>query len=142
MKQIVKKVDVWLTTMENKPGMLARKLAGLTEAGVNLEFIFARRTRDTPSKGLVFVAPIRGNRQVKAAGELGFTVSNKLHTLRIEGRDRPGIAAQVAGKIGEANINLRGYSGSVIGTRYVVYLGFDTAADLKKAQHILTTASS
>jgi hypothetical protein len=141
MKQFVKKVDVWLALMENKPGMLACQLAGLAEAGANLEFIFARRTRDTPSNALVFVAPICGNRQVKVAKELGFAVSNKLHTLRIEGGDRPGIAAQLAGKMGEAGINLRGFSGSVIGARYVVSLGFDTAADMKKAQHILTAAS-
>jgi len=138
MKQLVKKVDVWLALMENKPGTLARKLAGLAEAGANLEFIFARRTRDTPAKGLVFIAPIRGNRQVKAAKELGFAMSDKLHTLRIEGGDRPGVAAQLAAKMGEAGINLRGFSGSVIGARYVVYLGFDTAADLKKAQRVLT----
>jgi hypothetical protein len=141
MKQLVKKVDVWLTTMENKPGMLARKLAGLADAGANLEFIFARRTRDTPPQGLVFVAPIRGRRQIKAAKELGFTLSNKLHTLRLEGKDRPGLAAQVAGTIGAADINLRGFSAAVIGPRYVVYLGFDTAADMQKAQRILTTAS-
>jgi hypothetical protein len=141
MKQLVKKVDVWLATMENRPGMLACKLAGLAEAGANLEFIFARRTRDIPAKGLVFIAPIRGNRQVKAAKELGFAVSDKLHTLRIEGGDCPGVAAQLAGKMGEAGINLRGFSGSVIGTRYVVYLGFDTKADLKKAQRILAVVS-
>lgn len=141
MKQLVKKVDVWLALMENKPGMLGRKLAGLADAGANLEFIFARRTRDTPSKGLLFIAPIRGNRQVKAAKELGFTISDKLHTLRVEGGDSPGIAAQLAGKMGEAGINLRGFSGSVIGARYVVYLGFDTAADLKKAQRLVAAAS-
>lgn len=141
MKQLVKKVDVWLATMENKPGMLARKLSRLTEAGANIEFIFARRTRDIPAKGLVFVAPIRGRRQVKAAKDLGFILSDKLHTLRIDGSDQPGLAAQLADQMGEAGINLRGFSGAVIGRRYVVYLGFDTKADLNKARRLLAAAS-
>ncbi len=141
MEQLVEKVDVWVAAMDDKPGMLAHKLAGLAEAGADLEFIIARRSHEKPNRGIVFVTPIRGDREVEAATELGFAVTQSLHTLRVEGRNRPGIASQLTEKIGGAGINLRGFSGSVVGTRYVMYLGFDTEADVKTAQQILTTAS-
>jgi hypothetical protein len=139
MEQLVEKVDVWVATMEDKPGGLAHRLAGLTEAGADLEFVIARRTHEKPNKGIVFVTPIRGDREVEAATELGFAVSQSLHALRVEGTNRPGVALEMTDKLGKARINLRGFSGAVIGTRYVVYLGFNTEADLKKAQRLLTS---
>jgi hypothetical protein len=141
MEQLVEKVEVWAAMLEDKPGALANKLAGLAEAGADLEFVIARRTHDKPNKGIVFVTPIRGDREVEAATGLGFTVSKSLYTLRVQGDNRPGIGALLAEKVGKAGINLRGFSGSVIGTQFVVYLGFDSEANLKKAQKVLKTAS-
>jgi len=140
MEHLVQKEEVWVATMEDKPGTLAHKLAGLTDAGVDLDLVIARRTHDKPSKGVVFVTPIRGDREVEAATELGFSVSKSVYALRVDGENRPGIATQLADKIGKAGINLRGFTGAVIGTRYVVHLGFDSEAELRKAERILASS--
>ena len=43
MDLIVERVDVWAAEIKDKPGGLTRKLTGLQEAGVDLDFAIARR---------------------------------------------------------------------------------------------------
>lgn len=118
--------EVWAASLEDKPGALANKLAALTEAGADLDFIIARRAHDKPGTGVVFVTPLRGDRETEAAGELGFAATNRLHSVRVEGQNEPGIAAKITQKISQAGLNLRGFSGAVIGTQFVLHLAFDT----------------
>ncbi len=129
--------EVWVASVEDKPGALGNKLAALAEAGADLGFIIARRSPEKPGTGVVFVTPLRGDREIDAATEEGFAVSSHLHSLQVEGRNEPGIAARVAQKIGQAGLNLRGFSGAVIGTQYVLHLGFDTAEAAQKAIAVL-----
>ena len=75
--EYVEHVDVWAATIEDRPGDLAHVLAELREAGADLHFIIARRTE--PGKGVVFVTPLRGDREIAAAAQVGFNVA---HTLR------------------------------------------------------------
>ncbi|MBM3861492.1 MAG: amino acid-binding protein [Verrucomicrobia bacterium] len=140
MEHLVQKEEVWVATMEDTPGALANKLAGLADAGADLGLVIARRTHDKPSIGVVFVTPIRGDREVEAATELGFSVSKNVHALCVEGENRPGIAVQLAEKIGKAGLNLRGFTGAVIGTRFVVHIGFDSEADMRKAERLLAAS--
>ena len=42
------------------------------------------------------------------------------------GRDRPSVAAELTQKLANAGINLRGFSASVIGTRFVAYTALDS----------------
>jgi predicted amino acid-binding ACT domain protein len=86
---------------------------------------------------VVFVTPLRGDREIEAATEEGFNVSSHLHSVRVEGRNEPGLAAQVTRKIGQAGLNLRGLSGAVIGTQFVLHLAFDTAEAAQKAIAVL-----
>ena len=60
--EYVEHVDVWAATIEDRPGDLAHVLAELREAGADLHFIIARRTE--PGKGVVFVTPLRGDREI------------------------------------------------------------------------------
>jgi hypothetical protein len=89
----VEHVDVWAATIEDRPGDLANVLAELREAGADLQFIIARRAE--PGKGVVFVTPLRGDREIAAAAQVGFNVTHTLHSVRVIGRDRPGIAAEL-----------------------------------------------
>ncbi len=129
--------EVWVASVEDKPGALGNKLAALAEAGADLGFIIARRSPEKPGTGVVFVTPLRGDREIDAATEEGFAVSSHLHSLQVEGRNEPGIAARVTQKIGQAGLNLRGFSGAVIGTQFVLHLGFDTAEAAQKAIAVL-----
>ena len=131
-------VDVWAATIEDKPGALANVLAELREAGADLQFIIARRAE--PGKGVVFVTPLRGDREIAAAALVGFNVTHTLHSVRIAGRDRPGIAAELTQKLTDGGINLRGFSASVIGTQFLAYVAVDSLDDANKAIQILESA--
>jgi hypothetical protein len=133
----VERVDVWAASIKDEPGGLAEKLAPLAEAGADLEFIIARRKRDQPGFGDVFLTPLRGRAQIAAAKKAGFAAAKGLHSLRIEGANKPGVGAELTAKLANAGINLRGLSAAVIRGQYLLYLGLDTAADATKAMKLL-----
>ena len=137
MNVITEHEDVWVASLDDKPGALGNKLAALAEAGADLGFIIARRSPEKRGTGVVFVTPLRGDQEIEAATEEGFAVTNHLHSLQVEGRNEPGIAAKVTQKIGQAGLNLRGFSGAVIGTQFVLHLAFDTAEAAQKAIAVL-----
>ena len=137
MDLLVERADVWAATITDKPGELAGVLATLREAGADLQFVVARRAPEKPGTGVVFVTPLQGDREVRAAAEAGFNVTQTLHSLRVLGPDRPGIAAELTQKLAEAGINLRGFAASVIGKQFVAYVGVDSLADASKALEIL-----
>ncbi len=140
MRLKVDRVDVWAASMKDEPGSMGRILTGLHEAGADLDFIFARRAPETPGQAVVFVTPLRGDAQIQAASILGFNVSNSVHSVRVEGDNRAGIAAQIAGKLAGAKVNLRGFSAAVIGERFIVYVSLDTREDAEKAAKVLKGA--
>ena len=137
MNVIAEQEDVWVASLADKPGALADKLATLAEAGADLGFIIARRAPEKPGTGVVFVTPLRGDREIDAATEAGFSVSAHLHSVRVEGQNAPGAATQVTRKLAQAGLNLRGFSGAVIGTQFVIHLGFDTTEVAQKAIALL-----
>jgi len=133
----VERVDVWSSSIGDKPGRLARVLSGLKEAGADLDFVIARRAPDKPGTGVVFVTPLRGDVEIAAAATLGFNVTSSLKSVRVEGENRPGIAAEITEKLAGAGINLRGFSGAVIGSRFIFYIGLDSEKDVEKAVAII-----
>jgi hypothetical protein len=137
----VERVDVWAASIEDQPGGLAKKLAPLAAAGADLEFAIARRAPDRPGTGVVFVTPLRGEAQVAAGAEAGFAVAESLHSVRIEGDNKPGIGARLTATLADAGINLRGLSAAVIGVRFIMYLALDTVAEAENAMRLLKEAS-
>lgn len=137
MKTVVEQEEVWVASVEDKPGALGNKLAALAEAGADLDFIIARRSPEKPGTSVVFVTPLRGDQEIEAATEEGFTVSSHLHGVRVEGRNEPGVATKVTQKVGQAGLNLRGFSGAVIGTQFILHLAFDTTEAAEKAIALL-----
>ena len=133
--EYVEHADVWAATIEDKSGALAFVLAELREAGADLQFIIARRAE--PGKGVVFVTPLRGDREIAVAAQVGFNVAYTLHSVRIMGRDRPGIGAELTQKLADGGINLRGFSASVIGTQFLAYAAVDSLDDANKVIEIL-----
>jgi hypothetical protein len=119
--------------MKDRPGALAEKLETLSEAGANLEFVIARRTHDRKKGGVVFVTPLKGAKQLRAAREAGFEKADSMHSLRVEAPDKPGVGAQITAALAELDINLRGVSAAAVGRRSVCYLAFDSAKDTERA---------
>ncbi|MGH6626792.1 MAG: ACT domain-containing protein [Burkholderiaceae bacterium] len=140
MDLLVERVDVWAATIEDRPGGLAQVLETLRDAGADLQSIIARRAPEQPGKGVVFVTPLQGDKEIRAAAQVGFNVTSSLHSVRVMGRDRPGIAAQLTQKLADGRINLRGFTASVIGPQFVAYVAVDSLDDANKAIEILQQA--
>ena len=135
MPYTIDRVDVWVGEMADRPGALAGVLDTLAKAGAHLEFVIARRAKT--GTGLVFVAPLKGAGQSKAAKGMGLAKAPSLQSLRVAGPDKPGLGAQVTCALGEAGINLRGLSAANLAKKSVVYFAFDSREDSNKARRIL-----
>jgi hypothetical protein len=127
MNVLAEPQEVWVASLEDKPGALGEKLAALADGGADLSYIIARRCPEKPGTGVMFVTPLRGDREIDAALQEGFSVSCHIHVVQVEGQNEPGIAAQVTQRVGRAGVNLRGFSGALVGTQFVLHLTFDTA---------------
>ena len=137
MRVDISTVDVWAVSIEDNPGALSEKLDAIAQAGVDLEFIIARRSHEKPGTGVVFVTPIKGARQIRAARKAGFEKTKSLHGIRIATGNKPGYTAELTMKLADAGINLRGLSGAAIGNRAIYHIAFDTSADASKAKRLL-----
>ncbi len=127
------KVDVWSTEIPDVPGGLAPKLASLASAGVNLDFLLARRQPDKPGTGVAYLAGVKGSAAMKAARASGFEKSTAMAAVRVEGPNQAGACHRLLSKIAEAGISLRGISASAIGKKFVAYVALDSDADAKQA---------
>ena len=135
----IERVDTWAASLEDRPGELAAKLKCLAQAGVNLEFVIARRAPDKPGEGVVFVTPIKGAAGVRAAKAAGFMKTDSLHTVRIEGADKKGEGSKITEALAEKGVNLRGLSAAAINKKFVAHLALDSAADAANVVRILRT---
>ena len=95
-----------------------------------------RRAPEEPGKGVAFITPLQNDREIAAAAQLGFNVAQTLHSVRVIGPNRPGTVAELAQKLADAGINLRGFSASVLGTQFIAYAAVDSLEDAKKAAAI------
>ena len=134
----ITRVDIWAGEIEDRAGGLAGKLEAVVQAGANLDFVIARRQPDKPGTGVVFLAPLRGTHQTRAAEGNGLTKAAGMHSIRIEGPDRPGLGALITKTVADAGINMRGLSAAAIGARCVTYVAFDNDADAARATEVLT----
>jgi predicted amino acid-binding ACT domain protein len=128
---------MWVGGVEDRSGGLAEKLAQLAKAGARLQYVMARRAPEKPGTGVVFLTPLKGARQTRVAKTAGLHKSKSLCAVRAQGRDKPGLGAQITEALAAKGINLRGLSASVIGSQFIMYLALDSAADAAKAVRTL-----
>lgn len=132
----VSKVDVWAAGLQDKPGALAKKLDALAQGGVNLQFVISRRL-DKGKRGVVFVTPVQGAKQLRAAKAAGFRKSRSLQSIRVQATNRRGGLARITKALATAGINLRGCSAAALGDTGIVHFAFDRPADARNAMRIL-----
>ena len=137
----VSRVDLWTVSIDDQAGGTADKLEPLSNAGANFEFVFARRTPEQPGRGMLFVTPVKGAKVVQAAQAAGFTKPENVHSVRIEGANKPGVTAKTARALANAGISFRALSASGIGSKFVSYVALDTAEDAAKAVGLLKRLS-
>ncbi len=115
----VSRVDLWTASIDDRAGGAADKLEPLSKAGANFEFVFSRRTPEQPGRGMLFVTPVKGAKVVQAAQTAGFTKPENLHSVRIEGANKPGVTAKAARALANAGISFRALSATGIGSKFV-----------------------
>jgi hypothetical protein len=128
----VSKADVWAVTIDDRPGGAAQKLEALSKAGANLEMVLARRT-ELPGQGVMFVTPLKGKKAVEAARQAGMGQPGSIHSVRIEGGDKPGLGSRIARTLGDAGVNFRGMSAIAMGRKFVSFIACDSAEDQARA---------
>ena len=141
MPRDVKKLDVWTGEIDDKVGGLASKLDALAQAGIDLQFLVARRQPHLPGRGVVFLSGIAGAKGTKAAAAAGLAKASDVVALRVEGPNKAGAAYQITRRLADAGINLRGVSAGVMGKKFQLFLAFDNAADADKAARSVRAAS-
>jgi hypothetical protein len=131
------RVHVWSGEIADKAGGMAGKLAYLAQAGANLEYIFTQRLPDKPGTGVLYIAPVTGAAQVRAARTAGLSETHNPVVLRVEGDNEAGLAHRLTQRWALAGINLQGLTLAVLGRKFVGYAAFDTVDDANKAAQIL-----
>ena len=137
MAVTIQKVDVWSGEIRDAVGGLAAVLEPLAAAGADLAFLVARRQRDKPGTGVVFLGGLKGAKQTAAAQKAGLSKAGDITALIAEMPNKPGLAHKLIDRLASAQINLQGLSASVTGTKCVIVFAFDSAADRDKAAKLL-----
>jgi hypothetical protein len=131
------RVHLWSGDVPDRAGGVAGKLASLANAGANLEFILTRRSPDKPGTGVLFVAPLTGALQVRAAKSAGLAETHDPVLLRVEGDNQAGLAHRLTQQWALAGISLQGLTMCVLGDKFIGYAAFDSVADSNRAAAIL-----
>jgi hypothetical protein len=131
------RVHVWAGEVADQAGGVANKLATLAQANANLEFILTRRLGDRPGKGILYVAPVTGPAQVRAARSAGLSETHDPVVLRVEGDNEAGLAHRLTQQWALANISLQGLTMAVMGNKFVGFAAFDSVIDANRAAQIL-----
>jgi hypothetical protein len=131
------RIHVWSGEVQDEAGGVMKKLAMLAQAGSNLEYIYTRRNADRPGTGVLYVAPVTGPLQVRAAKSAGLHETDQPVVLRVEGDNSQGLAHRLTTQWAEAGLSLHGMMMSVLGAKFVGYVSFDTVQDANRAAAIL-----
>jgi hypothetical protein len=104
MPDAIRRIDYYYVTVPDKPGEVARVLAALGGAEINLLGVsaFPHGAR----KSQVDLIPEHSGALAQAAKSARIKLSKKKSCFLIQGEDRPGAVADVAGKLAQAKINI------------------------------------
>ena len=75
MAVTIKRVQIWRTEIQNKPGVLAATLEPLAQSEADLTVVSKRSVTGRPGRATVEILPGRGRRAALAARAAGFSPS-------------------------------------------------------------------
>jgi hypothetical protein len=104
--------DLAVTLPEDRPGMLARAVNAVSNAGLNLE-------GHAEMEGVVHVLTVDADAARKALEGAGFRIVREQQVVLVPVHDRPGSAASVFRRIADAKVNIR-FSYLATGNRLVI----------------------
>lgn len=139
MPVTVKQISLWRGEVANRPGALAGVLGPLSRSGADLKVVMAYRIPGDEDRAAIEVYPVAGRKAARAAGDASLEDS-RIPALLVAGDDRPGLGYAIARSIADAGINMIFLMAQVVGRRYSAIIGFETAADAKKAASLVRKA--
>jgi hypothetical protein len=139
MAVTVKKITLWRTEVQNKPGALSGVLAPLAEAGRDLQVVMGYHYHGVPDKAVVEVCPISGKKSTAAASKAGLAAST-IPTLLVQGNNKPGLGHAIAQAIAEAGINISFLVAQVIDKRFSAVMGFEDETSSERATRLIKKA--
>lgn len=135
----VKQITLWRSEVANRAGALAGALGPLADAGANLKVVMSYRIPGDENRAAIELYPVTGKRATGAARAAGLSDSG-IPTLLVDGDDRPGLGAAITRAIAGTGINMVFFIAQVVGRRYAAVIGFETAADAKRATAMIKKA--
>jgi len=141
MAVTVKKIVLWRSEVENRPGALASTLAPLANAGADLHVVMAYRYPGDETKAAIELYPVTGKKSVVAAQEAGLSASS-IPALLVEGDNRPGLGHAISRAIADAGINLGFLVTQVVGRKYSAVFGFESEADASRGAALIRKATA
>jgi hypothetical protein len=135
----VKKVTLWRTEVENKPGTLSAVLTPLAAVGADLQVVMGYRYPDEVNKAAIEVCTISGKKPTTAAIKAGLSAST-IPTLLVHGDNHPGVGHAIAESVAEAGINVMFLVAQVVDTRFSAVIGFEDEPASEQAVAIIKKA--
>lgn len=136
----VKRVSLWRASVENRPGTLARILAGQAAARASLDVVMGYTVPGEGAHAVIEVHPVKGKKAADAARAAGLSAS-PTPTLLVTGDDRAGIGHAMTQELADAGINLSFMVAQVAGRRYSAVFGFESEADAARATALIKKAA-
>jgi hypothetical protein len=138
MADEIRRIDYYYVNVPDKPGEAACILTALHQAGVNLVG-FSGFPHGARRAQLDFV-PEDSAAFTKAARSAGLKPSKKKSGFLIQGEDRPGVMAEVFGKLAQAKINMTSVQVFSAGSGRYGGMLWVKSPDLRKAAKALGAA--
>lgn len=138
MADTIRRMNYYYTTVADKPGEGARILGALRDAGVNL-LAFSAFPEGARKSQLDFI-PEDAAAFTKAAKRAGVKLSARKSGFLIQGDDRPGAIAGIAGKLAAAKINVTALDAVCAGAGRYGALLWVKAKDVRRAAKVLGAA--
>src|SRR5919198_3186212 len=142
MAVTVKRITLWRADVENQPGVLARALEPLAEAGADLRLVMGYRFPKTPEHSAIEVHPVSGKKPTAAAEQAGLAEARHIPCLLVEGDNRPGLGAAMARGLADANINIAFLMAQVVGRKFTATFGFGDEAAIAAATRAIKAAAA
>jgi len=128
----IRKLTLWRTRVEHRPGALADLLDPLAAAGADLSIVMGYRLPGEEAQAVIEVAPVTSRRTAGAAAKAGLAPGGA-PSLLVIGDNRPGLVTRIGRALAESGVDIAFLVAQVVGNRYSAVFGFENEADLDKA---------
>lgn len=138
MPTVVRRIEYYYCTVEDRPGQAAELLSLLADSGVDLEAFSIMPTGPAYTQLTIF--PNSPNQLVQAARRANLELTGPQHALLVQGDNELGALVDIHRELADANINVyaaNGVSARGAGFGYVLYV---RPEDFKAAANLLGVA--